>query len=110
MAINYNKKLVPIIGKKEEFKPPVIDYADMAREMQEYVIEQCEEVLRMFNNGEKKHYYECAEAIKKILDDKYSGSFHVVMGRDFGSYFNYEVGNCIQFWIMQHCFLIFKHG
>lgn len=110
MSTQVNKKPAQIIGKKEEFKPPMIDYVDMPKEMQEFVIEQCEEVLRMFNKCEKKYYYECAEAIKKIIEERYRGCYHVIVGRDFGSYFNYEVGNCIQFWITQHCFLIFKHG
>ena len=105
-----SKKPAQIIGKKEEFKPAIIDYVDMPREMQDFVIEQCEEVLRMLNKSEKKYYYECAETIKKIIEERYRGSYHVIVGRDFVSYFNYEVGNCIQFWITQHCFLIYKHG
>jgi len=110
MAAQSAKKPAPIIGKKEEFKHPVIDYADMPKEMQEFVIEQSEEVLRSLNKGEKKFYFECADAIKKIIEEKYKGSYHVIVGRDFGSFFSYEVGNCMQFWVAQHCFLIFKHG
>jgi dynein light chain LC8-type len=111
MASTMLKKGVPqVIRKKEEFKPPVIDYVDMPKEMQDFIIEKCEEVLSDYIHGEKRFFYECAESIKKSIEQKYKGSFHVIVGRDFGSFFSYEVSNCIQFWLAHFCVLIFKHG
>ena len=96
--------------KQENFRPPVYDYVDMPQEHLEFIIETCENVLRMLNKGEKKFYYECAEAIKRAMDEQFGPSYHVIVGRDFGSFFDYEAGYCVQLWINQHCFLIFKHG
>ena len=96
--------------KQEVFRPPVIDYLDMPREKMDFIVEVCENVLRMYNNREKNFYFECAEEIKKALDENYGQTYHVVVGKDFGSFFEYETGVCLQMWIDQHCFLVFKHG
>ena len=103
-------KGVATLGKQEDYNEPVYDYLDMPKEHAEFIIETCESVLRMLNNGEKKFYFECAEHIKRTLDEKFGGCYNVVVGRDFGAYFHYEAGACLQAWINQHCFLVFKHG
>lgn len=109
-ANNANNKPGIGVAKDEPLKSPMIDYADMPKTLQDSVIETCENAVRQLKKGEKKHYYKCAKFIKKTLEDRHRGAFHVIMGKDFGSYFNYEAGNCIQFWVNEFCFLIFKHG
>jgi len=95
---------------QESFRQPEFDYIDMPTEMQETVIEICEDSLRLLSKGDKKYYFECAEVIKKGLETKLGGCWNVVVGRGFGCYFNYEAGHCLQFWVNQHCFLVYKHG
>jgi len=98
-------------AKEIEIQPPVIDYVDMSRVLTEFVLEHSNTALYSFlNKGEKKYMYEIAEEVKKALDAEFKGAFHVIVGLDFGSYFSYEHKNCIQFWLNQFCFLIFKHG
>lgn len=105
-----SQKTASVAVNKENFRPPVYDYLDMPHEHVEFIVETCENVLRMLIKGEKKFYFECAEQVKKALDEQFGPSYHVIVGRDFGSFFDYEAGFCLQMWINQHCFLIFKHG
>lgn len=98
------------IGKQESSPSPVVLYLDIPKSIQDFIVEQSDIVLRQFNKGEKKYFSECAESIKKLLDETYGGSYHVIIGKDFGSFFNYEVGHCFQFMLGAITFLIFKHG
>ncbi|CAG9335015.1 unnamed protein product [Blepharisma stoltei] len=98
------------VAKDEPLKPPTIDYIDMPKTLYDSAREACENAVRQLKKGEKKHYYKCAKIIKKTLEERHRGSYHVIMGKDFGSFFSYEAGNCVQFWINEYCFLIFKHG
>jgi hypothetical protein len=36
-------------------------------------------------------YYEIAELVKKEAEAKYGGTWHVIVGRSFGSFVSYEV-------------------
>ncbi|CAG9312146.1 unnamed protein product [Blepharisma stoltei] len=98
------------VAKDEPLKPPVIDYIDMPKALYESAKEVCESAVRQLKKGEKKHFYKCAKQIKKILEERNRGSYHVIIGKDFGSFFSYEAGNCVQLWVNDICFLIFKHG
>lgn len=109
-AIRSSQKGPGLLAKDDNFRPPVYDYLDIPREKKDFIIEICETALRLLNNNDKKFYYECAEFIKKQVEEKFGGSFHVIVGRDFGAFFTYEAQHCVQFWINQHCFLVFKHG
>ena len=51
-----------------------------------------------------------AKMIKEELDKQLGGSWHVIVGRNFGSYMSYEDQSAIMFWINHICFLIFKFG
>ena len=61
-------------------------------------------------DGDLKYYKDMAEHIKKLIDEKYGGSWHVIVGTHFGSFFSYEVSCVTQFWLEHIGFLIFKHG
>jgi hypothetical protein len=30
-----------------------------------------------------------------MIDEEYGGTYHVIVGRDFGSYFSYEMNQCL---------------
>ncbi len=51
-----------------------------------------------------------AEFIKRSLDKKFGGSWHVIVGKHFGSYMSYEDGCVVLFWLNQYGFLIWKYG
>lgn len=98
------------VGKQETSQAPVVTYLDISKPIQDFIVEQADILLRQFSKGEKKYFSECAESLKRLLDETYGGSYHVIIGKDFGSYFNYEVGHCFQFMLGAVTFLIFKHG
>ena len=51
-----------------------------------------------------------AEYIKVKLDEKFGGSWHVIVGRSFSSYMSYEESSVILFWLNHFGFLIWKYG
>lgn len=53
---------------------------------------------------------EVAVFIKKELDETYGHSWHVVVGKNFGSHVTHEVGHFIYFYIGPYAFMIFKSG
>lgn len=67
-------------------------------------------MLGASRKGELKYFKEMAKQIKTQLDERVGGSWHVVVGRSFGSYMTYEDQSIIMFWINHVCFLIFKFG
>jgi dynein light chain LC8-type len=60
--------------------------------------------------GSFKYYKDMAQHIKNGLDNEFGGSWHIIVGTHFGSFFTYEVKCVTQFWIEHLGFLIFKHG
>ena len=62
----------------------------------------------MMFKQEKKYFKDVAEYIKKAFDEKFAGTWHVIVGRNFGSFVTYESKCIIQFWINHICFLIYK--
>jgi dynein light chain LC8-type len=68
--------------------------------------------------GEKRYFKDLAEFIKKAFDEKFQGTWHVIVGilthltqgLNFGAYVSYESKCFIHFWINQIGFLIYKFG
>ena len=67
--------------------------------------------------GEPKYFKDGAEIIKKQFDDKYKGSWHVIVGitlfqkgTNFGSNFSYEQKSAILFKQNGILFLIYRFG
>jgi len=58
--------------------------------------------------GEMKYFKDAAVYIKENLDKKHGGSWNVIVGKSFGSYFSYESKCAIFFWINHIGFLIWK--
>lgn len=51
---------------------------------------------------------EVAAYIKKELDSKHGQTWHVIVGKNFGSYVTHEKGHFIYFYIGPLAFLVFK--
>ncbi len=51
-----------------------------------------------------------ATFLKKELDEKYGHTWHVIVGKNFGSYVTHEMGYFTYFYIGPLAFLIFKTG
>jgi dynein light chain LC8-type len=51
-----------------------------------------------------------AQFIKKEFDKKYNPTWHVIVGRSFGSFVTHESGHFVYFYINSIAFLIWKAG
>lgn len=49
-----------------------------------------------------------AGSIKKQLDVKYGNTWHVVVGKNFGSYVTHEKGHFMYYYVGPLAFLVFK--
>ncbi|KAJ3445604.1 dynein light chain [Anaeramoeba flamelloides] len=82
----------------------VIKAADMP-EIQKEVIDL---TLQAFNKFTVEK--DIASHIKRTLDTRYGPTFHVIVGRSFGSYVTHESKYFIYFYVDQFAVLIFKSG
>lgn len=90
----------PVDRKQERKGPPGIDqvtvsYRDMRAELEESAINLAKAALAAFYNGEKRFLYEVAETLKKEMDKAHGGTWHVIVGREFGSHVSYEAAKCV---------------
>ncbi|EGR27857.1 hypothetical protein IMG5_187620 [Ichthyophthirius multifiliis] len=99
-----------IIISSVEIKPPVVIFADMNTEMKEFAFEKAELAIKLVYKGDLKYYKDVAQSLKEQFDEKFGGTWHVVVGRHFGSFVTYESKCVIQFWINQFSFFIYKFG
>lgn len=77
----------------------------MAEEIQTKVLELAQEANRAYNIEK-----DVATFLKKELDQLYGPTWHVIVGKSFGSYVTHEQGYFIYFYIGELAFLIFKSG
>ena len=90
---------------------PRSGYCDISEEEKKNeIIEICRESYKMKHDGELKYYKDMAENVKIKLDQTYKGSWHVIVGTNFGSFVSYEVKHCYLFWLEHIGFLVWKHG
>ncbi|KAH8923291.1 dynein light chain 1, cytoplasmic-like protein [Atractiella rhizophila] len=77
----------------------------MAEEMQHEAIEVAREAVDKFT-VEK----DIAAYIKKEFDRKYNPTWHVVVGKNFGSYVTHETKHFVYFYLGNIAILLFKSG
>lgn len=78
--------------------------SDLPEEIQTKVFELAEQSLLY------KIERDIATFLKKELDQQYGPTWHVIVGKSFGSYVTHEQGFFIYFYIGDLAFLIFKSG
>jgi len=88
-----------------EQRKAVIKNADMSEDMQQDAVD-CASLALSKYNIEK----DVAAYIKKEFDKKYDPTWHVIVGRNFGSYVTHETKHFIYFYLGQVAVLIFKSG
>eukprot|EP00756_Hemistasia_phaeocysticola_P046362 Hpha_TRINITY_DN20133_c0_g1::TRINITY_DN20133_c0_g1_i1::g.82484::m.82484/K10418/DYNLL; dynein light chain LC8-type len=81
----------------------VVRTTDMRDDMQQDAVDCAAHALRRF-----KEQKGIAQFIKKEFDAKYDPKWHVVVGRDFGSYVTHEVKDFSYFFIGELAFLIWR--
>jgi len=88
-----------------ELRRAVIKNADMSEEMQQDAVDVATVALSKY--GIEK---DVAAHIKKEFDKKYHPTWHVIVGRNFGSYVTHETKNFIYFYLGQVAILLWKSG
>ena len=71
----------------------------MAEETQVDVVATCRMACKMQHDGEFKYYKDMAIYVKQTLDKKIGGSWHVIVGTNFGSFVTYENACMYLFWL-----------
>ncbi|CCE82204.1 Piso0_001917 [Millerozyma farinosa CBS 7064] len=84
---------------------PILKASDLPDEIQTKIYELSSEALSNY-----KVEKDIATFLKKELDHLYGATWHVIVGKSFGSYVTHEQGYFIYFYIGQLAFLIFKSG
>jgi len=83
----------------------VIKNADMSEEMQQDAVDCATQALEKYNIEK-----DIAAYVKKEFDKKYNPTWHVIVGRNFGSYVTHETKHFIYFYLGQVAILLFKSG
>ncbi|KDO18594.1 hypothetical protein SPRG_16013 [Saprolegnia parasitica CBS 223.65] len=87
-----------------------IAHRDSSTEMEDFLIASATNALKAYYKGEKNHFTEVAQQIKKEIEETHDGSWHVIVGKSFGSFVTHEVKKLLYFFLGQIGFLIFRHG
>lgn len=66
-------------------------YQDTTKELEELILASATNALRALYKGEKTHFTEVAQQIKKEVEDSQEGAWHVIVGKSFGSFVSHEV-------------------
>ncbi|CCH60670.1 hypothetical protein TBLA_0D01620 [Henningerozyma blattae CBS 6284] len=82
---------------------PIVKAFDMPEELKEEVFTVS---LEAMENSMLER--EIAATIKKELDKKCGKTWHVIVGKNFGSYVTHEKGCFIYYYIGSYAFLVFK--
>ncbi|KAL7569201.1 hypothetical protein ACA910_016761 [Epithemia clementina (nom. ined.)] len=88
-----------------EQRKAVIKNADMEEKMQQDAVDIASKALSEYNIEK-----DVAAYIKKEFDRKYGPTWHVIVGRNFGSYVTHETKHFIYFYLGQVAVLLFKSG
>jgi dynein light chain LC8-type len=66
-------------------------YVDSSKEMEEFIINSSTNALKALYKGEKNHFTEVAQQIKKEIEEtQEGGAWHVIVGKSFGSFVTHE--------------------
>ncbi|KAH9821650.1 dynein light chain type 1-domain-containing protein [Melampsora americana] len=95
----------PEVTPKTEPPRALVKSVDMSESLQQSAVDVATEALTKWN-VEK----DIAAHIKKEFDQRHPGTWHVVVGRNFGSYVTHETGHFIYFYMGQIAILLFKSG
>eukprot|EP00500_Bicosoecida_sp_ms1_P003374 CAMPEP_0203807692 /NCGR_PEP_ID=MMETSP0115-20131106/1206_1 /ASSEMBLY_ACC=CAM_ASM_000227 /TAXON_ID=33651 /ORGANISM="Bicosoecid sp, Strain ms1" /LENGTH=91 /DNA_ID=CAMNT_0050716375 /DNA_START=194 /DNA_END=465 /DNA_ORIENTATION=- len=84
--------------KKEKVEDPSnygkvrIAFKDVLAERQAQMFAATGSALKAFHKGELKHFWQMAEVIKDAMAEITPGKWHVVVGKEYGSYVTHEAG------------------
>mmetsp|Transcript_40480 Transcript_40480/g.41298 ORF Transcript_40480/g.41298 Transcript_40480/m.41298 type:complete len:103 (-) Transcript_40480:164-472(-) len=82
---------------------------DMADDMLKDAIETSRKILDSTNDFDSDGL-QCAEQIKNEFDSRWSPHWHVIIGRNFGSFVTHETRNFAFFYLEDKAVMLFKAG
>ncbi|CCE62874.1 hypothetical protein TPHA_0D02370 [Tetrapisispora phaffii CBS 4417] len=82
---------------------PILKASDINDDMKDEIFKISTEAFNEF-----KVERDIAGSIKKQLDTKFGNTWHVIVGKNFGSYVTHEKGHFIYFYIGSTALLVFK--
>ena len=82
---------------------------DMADDMLKYAIETCRETLDACEDFDTEGL-KCAEQIKLKFDEDWGPNWHVIIGRNFGSFVTHETKKFVFFYLGERGIMLFKAG
>ncbi|AQZ16736.1 DYN2 (YDR424C) [Zygosaccharomyces parabailii] len=82
---------------------PILKASDITDELRDSIFDV---TLEAVGNFEMER--DIAGSIKKQLDVKYGNTWHVVVGKNFGSYVTHEKGHFMYYYVGPLAFLVFK--
>lgn len=70
-------------GKEKDFDSiiPRFTYCDMEEATRKEIVDTCRDAYKRQHDGEFKYYKDMAQHIKKTLDQKQTGAWHIVVGK-----------------------------
>ncbi|KAF8571206.1 hypothetical protein P879_04463 [Paragonimus westermani] len=77
--------------------------SDMSADMQEFVINACEEAFQLFQMEK-----DVANYLKHKMRKRYHGCWHCIVGEKFGSSVTYEPNTFINLYFDRYGILVFK--
>eukprot|EP00397_Hematodinium_sp_SG-2012_P062611 GEMP01084836.1.p2 GENE.GEMP01084836.1~~GEMP01084836.1.p2 ORF type:complete len:111 (+),score=11.59 GEMP01084836.1:31-333(+) len=90
-----------------ELPSPELHFCDMSPTELNFLLETAEKAL--FKN-EFRSFSEVAQFVKKEMDKKCTGTWHVFTGKHFGAWVTHESQHICYFNLGQASFLVFRHG
>jgi len=83
----------------------ILKASDLAEDIQLKIFELADQAIQNY-----KLEKDIAAFLKKELDQVYGPTWHVIVGKSFGSYVTHEQGYFVYFYIGELAFLVFKSG
>ncbi len=85
--------MAPAAAKKSEEVPVgtlKVVYMNCSTESQEFIVNTATKALRPYVKGEVTQYTEIAQTIHSEISQKMKGTWHVIVGKSFGSFVTHE--------------------
>ena len=91
------------------FRSANVIHSNMSSEMKDYCISLASFKLKEFDKGEYSHYKDIAKQLKGDFDKKFGGSWHVIVGKSFGSFVTAERNKYVAV-VLVVVVLLFSHA
>jgi len=85
-------------------------HCNMTQEMSQHCVSSAAFKLKDYEKGEYSHFKDVAKELKSDFEKKFGGTWHIIVGKSFGSFITAEHNRVLYFFIGSVGFLFFGHG